>query len=314
MLFTNAFVFRMTRAITLNEDELESALSAHQFVPCRGIRPSSFGWISPVALEQDQEDAPLQHTVAGCHLLCARREDKVVPASAVAEQVTERVSRVEQVEGRKLSTQERQNIKDDAFASLLPQALPRSKQILGYLSPADQLLIVGTSSRPEAEMFLNTLRVSLGSLPVVPPPVRSNPGDYYTRWLTTRELPDQFTLGDQCDLTDPEEGSSVNCRRQDLATLEVRNHVESGKVCTRLGLIWRGELRFVVDRDLAIKQMKFLDAAEIHDDEDPIAKLDADLSQLALTLKQMLPDLYNALGGEARFSEDDFKLSDEAGA
>lgn len=310
MLFTNAFVFRLTRAMTLTDGDLETALAAHQFVPCSGIRPSSFGWVSPVAFDQDDEVAPLQHAVAGCHLLCARREDKVVPASAVAEQVAERVARVEQVEGRKLSTQERQNIKDDAFASLLPQALPRSKQILGYIAPQDQLLVVGTSSRPEAEMFLNTLRLSLGSLPVIPPPIRTNPGDYYTRWLSTRELPEHFTLGDQCDLMDPEEGSSVTCRRQDLATREVRNHVESGKVCTRLGLVWRGEVRFAVDRDLAIKQMKFLDTADLSDDDNPIGQLDADLSQLALTLKQLLPDLFTALGGEARFGEDDFELDE----
>jgi recombination associated protein RdgC len=304
MLFANVFVFRLTRSIEISSEDLESQLVRGRFVPCSGIRPSSFGWVSPLG----SEDSPLVHSLNGCHLLCARREDKVVPSSALNEQVAERVARIEQVEGRKLTSQERQSLKDDALASLLPQALARSKQILGYISPGDQLLLVATASRIEAELFVNTLRMALGSLPVIPPPIRTNPADYYTRWLLQRKLPDHFSLGEQCDLVDIEEGSTVNCRRQDLATQEVRNHLESGKICTRLGLVWRGDLKFSVDRDLALRQLKFVDVVGELDDDDPIARLDAEFAHESLTFRQLLPDLFNALGGEAAFTEDDFSL------
>ena len=149
-------------------------------------------------------------------------------------------------------------------------------------------------------MFQGCLRDSLGSLPVVPPPLSANPTDYFTRWLLQREMPDGFTLGDQCDLIDIEEGSTVACRRQDLTGREVRTHMESGKICMRLGLRWHNDFKFTVDKDLVLRQIKteVIDD-NIEADEDPIGRLDASLAEMTLEFRRFLPALFNALGGES---------------
>ena len=298
MLFKNAMIYRLTKDFPLNSDEFVEQLESRRFVPCTGYRPSSFGWVSPLASKE--EDAPLLHEVAACYLLCARREEKVIPPTALNEAILEKVAKIEAVEDRTLRAKEKRNIKENTLAELLPGALAKSKQVLGYISPADNLLVIGTASAPEAELFINCIRDSIGSFTVVPPQVKQKPQDIFTNWLLTRKLPENFQLGNQCDLLDIEETSTVACRRQDLDAHEIRSHLEAGKICTRLGILWHGDLSMAVDKDIILRQIRFESQTEEEElqDQDPIAKLDAEFVTLSLEFGRFLPALFSALGGE----------------
>ena len=298
MFFKNAMVYRLTQKFMPTADEFLELLNNRTFVPCSGMRPSSFGWISPLG---DIEDAPLMHEVGGCYLICARREEKVVPPSALNEIIMEKIAKLEGLEARKVRAKEKQSIKENALAELLPRALAKSKQVLGYISPKDDLLVIGTSTPTEAEMFINCIRDSIGSFTVTPPQVKNKPQEVFTRWLVNRKLPEHFAFGDQCDLLDIEETSTVSCRRQDLETQEIRSHLEAGKICTRLGIRWYGDLKCSVDKDLILKQLKLDNMNDDNiEDEDPIAKLDAAFVNMTLELGRFLPALFDALGGETR--------------
>ena len=295
MLFKNAIVYRITKPFELESEEFEQLLNSRRFVPCSGFKPTSFGWVSPLG---DFEDAPLMHEVAGCILLCARREEKVIPSSALNDAMMEKIAKIEAVEDRKLRGQEKKSIKDNTLAELLPQALAKSKQVLGYISRKDNLLVIGTSTTSEADLFINCIRDSIGTFSVVPPQVQQKPQDVFTNWLLHRSLPDDFLLGDQCDLLDIEETSTVSCRRQDLDTREIRSHLEVGKVCTRLGIRWH-DLKLSVDKDLVLRQIKLENLNDDSiEDEDPIAKLDAAFVNMSLEFSRFLPALFLALGGE----------------
>ena len=295
MIFKNAHVYRLTQSLEMDSAVIQAAFQEKAFIPCSGIRPSSFGWVSPLP------EGSLIHEVAGCLLFCAKREDKVVPATALGDILAEKIARVEQLEGRPIRAKEKKRLKEDALAELLPRALPKSKLIMGYLSLSEDLLVIDTASAPEAEMFLACLRESLGSLKVVPPQVSAKPADSFTHWLRTGKLPDNFSLGDQCDLSDPEDLSAVSLRRQDLATSEVRVHLDAGKICTKLAIIWHGDLKVLVDKDLVLRQIKVLSSDDANDDEeDPIAQLDAAFVNMTLELSRFLPALFSALGGETR--------------
>ncbi len=300
MFFNNAIIYRITKPFSYSSDEFQALMQTRSFVPCSGMKPSSFGWVSPLG---NADDAPLLHEVGGCLLMCARREEKVVPTSALNEAISEKVSKIESVEDRKLRGKERQNIRDNTLAELLPRALAKSKQVMGYISPADDLLVIGTSTSTEAEMFINCIRDSIGSFSVVPPQIRQKPQEVFTHWLLHRKLPDNFSLGDQCDLLDIEDTSTVTCRRQDLDTREIRAHIEAGKICTRLGIRWRGDLKLAVDKDLGLKQIKLESLNDdVIEDEDPITKLDAAFVNMTLEFSRFLPELFSALGGELRGS------------
>jgi len=296
MLFKNATVFRLSKPFQLAVDELIALLEARRFVPCSGIRPSSFGWVSPLG---DQEQAPLAHQVAGCTLLTARREEKVVPVSALNEAMLEKINKLEAAQDGPLRAKDKQSIRENTLAELLPRALPKSKQVPGYISPADRLLVIGTSTASEAELFINCLRDSIGSFAVTLPQLQGKPQDLFTHWLLNRKLPDNFTLGDQCDLLDLEDTATISCRRQDLDTREIRSHIEAGKICTRLGLRWHGDLKVVVDKDLTLRQIKLESIEEDQlEEDDPVAKLDAAFVNMTLEFSRFLPALFSALGGE----------------
>ncbi|MBV1876113.1 MAG: recombination-associated protein RdgC [Pseudomonadales bacterium] len=297
MLFKNAIVYRLTKPFEIPSDEFQDLMQSRCFIPCSGFKPTSFGWVSPIG---DAEDAPLMHEVAGCLLLCARREEKVVPTSALNDAVAAKIRKLEAAEDRSIRANEKKDIKDNTLAELLPQALAKSKQVLGYISRKDQLLVVGTSTASEAELFINCIRDSIGTFSVVPPQVQQKPQDIFTHWLLKRELPENFALGDQCDLLDLEETSTISCRRQDLATHEIRTHLEAGKVCTRLGIRWH-DLKLSVDKEIVLRQIKLenLNDDDIHD-EDPIAKLDAAFVNMTLEFSRFLPELFSALGGEIK--------------
>ena len=295
MIFKNAHIYRLTQPLDITGEQLNDFLEERVFVPCSGSRPSSFGWIPPIA------EGDLVHEVSGCFLLCAKREDKVVPSSALADILNEKIEKLESMESRPLRAKEKQRLKEDALAELLPRALPKSKNIFGYISTTDDLLVVDTASSPEAEMFLNCLRDTLGSLKVVPPQVKSKPTDAYTHWLRSGKLPDNFSLGDQCDLIDPEDSSAVSCRRQNLDTGEIRTHLDAGKVCSKLSIIWHGDLKLIVDKDLILRQIKVLSSDDsVDEDIDPIAQLDAAFVNMSLELARFLPEFFIALGGETR--------------
>lgn len=297
MIFKNAHVFRLTDELAWDTEALQTQLEENRFKPCSGIRPSSFGWISPLG----DPEGPLLHEVGGSILLCAKREEKVVPSSALGDILAEKMARFESMEGRPARAKEKQRMKEDALVELLPRALPKSKQIFGYVTPGDKLIVIDTASSPEAEMFLSCLRDTLGSLPVVPPQVKSKPSDMFTHWLKSRKLPDNFSFGDQCDLFDPEDGSAVSCRKQDLNTREITVHLDAGKQCSKLSMIWYGDMKLTVDKDLILRQIKLLNSDDPgEDDEDPIAQLDAAFVNFSLEMSRFLPALFSALGGESQ--------------
>ncbi len=295
MIFKNAHIYRLTESIEFSAEQVNDFLGERVFAPCSGIRPSSFGWVPPV------QEGELVHEVAGCFLLCAKREDKIVPSSALADILDEKINRLESMEGRPIRAKEKQRLKEDALAELLPRALPRSKQIFGYINTKEDLLLIDTASAAEAEMFLSCLRETFGSLKVVPPQVQSKPADTFTHWLKSRKLPENFSFGDQCDLADPEDASAISCRRQALDTAEIRNHIDAGKICSRIAVIWHGDLKVTIDKDLVLRQMKILSSDDTApEDDDPIAQLDAAFVNMTLEMSRFLPALFSALGGEAR--------------
>lgn len=292
MLFKNAFVYRLVEDVNFSKEQLLLKLKDQIFIPTSGIRGSSFGWTT-----LKDNEGPLVLEVSGRYLMNGKREEKVVPTSAINDLMIEKIEHRKSSDPRVLRNSEKLRIKEEATIDLLPRALPKSKEIFGYISPRDSFLVINSSHTSDAELFINCLHDSLGSLLVTPLQLKENPTKYFTQWLLNRNLPENIVLGDQCDLKDLEKGATVTCRHQDLATREIRNHLESGKICTKLGLIWQGRLRVTVDTNLGLRQLR-METTE-KSEEDIEAQLEADFAETSSVLSEFLPGLITALGGEA---------------
>ena len=122
-----------------------------------------------------------------------------------------------------------------------------------------------------------------------------------TSWLAQGKLPKGLTLGDECELRDPvEAGAVVKCRRQELESDEVREHLKSGKQVFQLGLVFEDRLAFTLDDELVVRKLRFLD--QVQDElgeegkESATAELDAVFALMSLELRRLMEKLEEWFG------------------
>lgn len=300
MWFKNLAVYRFTEPFSLAADVLEQKLQQQPFRPCGGHDEFSFGWTAPLGKTSEA----LVHVSNGFMMLCAKKEEKVIPSSVINEMLQDKISEIEELEARKLPAKERTRIKDELIFELLPRAFSFSRKTYAYIDSQGGWLVVDAASPKKAEDLLSQLRKCLGSLPVVPISATAKPAGIMTQWLLTNIAPKDIVIEDECELRSPEEeGGIIRCKRHDLALPEIKNHLDSGKQVIKLAMSWADRLSFVLDENLSVKRLKFLDliqeqAADI-EAFDEVEQFDADFSIMTAELAQFLPrllELFNAEG------------------
>jgi recombination associated protein RdgC len=298
MWFKNLRLYRLTAPFTLTAEDLEDRLAQHPFRPCAKMEFATHGWVAPLG----RSTTALCHEVNGRVLLCARKDEKIMPASLIAELLADKIAEIEEQEMRTVVRREREALRDEIVDRLLPQALTRSKRTYAYMSPRDGWLVVDSATLGAAEALIGLLRQSLSTLSLVPPAVREAPASVFTGWLKG-EMPAELTLGGECELQDPEvEGSVVRCRRQDLFAEEIQAHLAAGKQAVRLAFTWRERLSLILGDDLSVKRLRFEDVVQEQRDsiegDDKAAQFDADFALMTLELSDFLPQLTGLFGGE----------------
>ena len=299
MWFKTLRIYRLTAPLGVGAEELPPLLEARGFAPCGGLDLSRTGWVQ--ALESSASG--LVHSHADHHLLCARTQTRLLPASAIREAMDDRVAQQEAKEGRKLGRRERNELKDEIVQTLLPRALTRSQLTRALLIESRGLILIDARATARAEDLLNLLRETLGTLSVKPLVPARNPVEIMTGWLAGARLPPRFALAQHCDLRDPlHQANVVRCRAQDLSTSEVRNHLEAGKTVASLGLQWSDRMQFVLSEDLSASAIKYLDVRErdagndATDEAAELARQDADFVLMAMELDKLVEDLTGVFG------------------
>ncbi len=306
MWFKNLQLYRFTKPFEYNAETLEASLQTKTSRLCGPHEEMSQGWSSPLGRKGEM----LVHAANGFLMICATKEEKILPASVIREHVDERVDKIEETQARKVRKKERDNIRDDVMTELLPRALSRTLHTYAYIDPKEGLLVVDCASTKKAEEFTALLRKTLGSLPVVVPTTNESPHVIMTEWLTKSNHPPEFGIEDECELRAADtEGSLVRCKRQDLGSPEIKQHLKAGKLVSKLSLNWRDRLTFVLDEHFAIKRVRFLDIVQEQVDDverdDAAARFDVDFSIMTLELSLFIKQLFDAFGGENKDGLDD---------
>ncbi len=304
MWFKNLRVYRLTRAIDLDENRLQSALAERAFAPCTKVDFSRFGWVPPLGGAGEM----LTHTVSQYTMICARRQEKILPTAAINELLEEKRQVFEAEEARPLRAREKTAMKEDIIQSLLPRALTRSALTYAYFDSKRNLLYIDSASATKAEEFLDVLRATLGELPVVPLSCHGDAADIMTRWIVNAP-PGNFELDSDCELKASRDASNVvRVRNQELHSEEITQHIRSGKRATQLTLNWRAAVQLTLADDFAIKRLRFED--KIHElangesDDDAATRFDQEFAVMTIQLDQMVDELVSELGGFASESKD----------
>lgn len=303
MWFKHLHLYRLHDAPEMSTDALASALAEYSSKPLGNADARRLGWTAPAGRLGSGQ---LAHEIQGHRLLSALRQERLLPASVVKEEVDELVADIEASEGRKVTRKEKTAFKEQVTENLLPRAFVRSQKIDLWWDTRGQLIGINASSRTRAEDILDLLRETLGSLKVTPLSSQTLPIRAMTTWLgDAASRPADLQLGDQVELKAKGDDGVLRARQVDLDSDEIQQLLESGRQASKLAISLEGRLSFVLHDDLALKSLRFGDAlieeADHADDgDDALARLETDFILMAQALSEDIPRLIEWLGGETQ--------------
>lgn len=303
MWFKHLHLYRVHSAPELSESALGDALDAHAAAPLGNADARRLGWTAPAGRLGNGQRL---HEIQGHRLLSALRQERMLPASVVKEEVDEQVANIEASEGRKVTRKEKTAFKEQVTEDLLPRAFVRSQKIDVWWDTRRQLIGINASSRTRAEDILDLLRETLGSLSVTPLASQTLPMRAMTTWLGDgASRPADLQLGDQVELKAKGDDGVLRARQVDLDSDEIQQLLESGRQASKLAIHIEGRLSLVLHDDLALKSLRFGDALieeadQADDGDDALARLETDFILMANALSEDIVRLMDWLGGEVQ--------------
>ena len=294
-MFKNLIVYRIAAGWSVSAAQMEASLEKARFVECGATQPLSVGWVEPRGVAH----GPLAEVVAGQLLLKLGVEQKVLPGTVVKRRVDEMAAQIEKATGRQPGKKQKKELKEDAVLELLPQAFTKQAAINVWIDAQHMLLLIDASSPARADEVVTLLVKCFDGISISHIATVKSAAVAMTRWLATGEPPAGFTVDRECELKSADEMKSVvRYARHPLDTDEVRRYVAEGKLPTKLALTWKGRVSFLLTDAMQIKKIAFLDGVFDGSKPGKDEAFDADAAIATGELRQLIPDLIEALGGE----------------
>ena len=276
--------------------ELESRLSNRPLQAPNSFEMFSRGWV---------HSSPAQryvHTTNGQHLIALGVEQKLLPGSIIKQVTNERAAELAEQQGFPVGRRQMRELKERVTEELRARALSRRRITRAWIDPVNGWFVVDAAGGSRADELVETLRDTLGSLPVQFLETQLVPHASMGAWLALGDAPLRFTLDHDLELqTADKTKATVRYVRHPLEGKEIQQHLTSGKYPTRLGLTWSDRIAFVLTDKLQVKRVEFLEMVKDKPDDDTVSpeeQFDIDFLLMTGELTQLLSDLREALGGE----------------
>jgi recombination associated protein RdgC len=298
-MFKNALIFRITQWDASALTSLDERLARSQFAECGATQAESAGWIQP----RGDKHSALIETVGGQLILRLCIERKAVPSSAIAQQLEQRLDKIEQETGRRPKGKLAKEVKEDIVQELLPRAFPKRSSTLVWIDPQAGWVVVNSASMKSADRITTLLIETLGGgMALQALQTQTSPAVAMAEWLTSKEAPAGFTIDRECELKQPDsEKSTVRYARHTLDIDQVAEHIAQGKLPTQVAMTWSDRVSFILTEGLALKKIKLLDVV-LENSASGSGKddggFDADIAISTGELSILIPDLISALGAE----------------
>jgi recombination associated protein RdgC len=295
-VFKNMIVYRIAPQWQVGLESLEDALQKAPFAACGATQERAVGFVPP----RGEAHGPLAESVGGQWILRFMVEAKVLPGSVLARKVQDKVDQIERETGRKPGKKEKRDLKDEAKLDLLPMAFTKMGSMWVWIDPQARTLVLDTGSQARADEVVSQLVELLpAGFAVALLHTQTSPQTAMAHWLKEQDPPPGFTVDRECELKSPDETKAVvRYARHPLDIEEVQQHIQAGKLPTRLALTWDDRVSFVLTEGLQLKKVSFLDTVFEGQAQDE-GGFDTDVAIATGELSKLLPDLIEALDGEA---------------
>jgi recombination associated protein RdgC len=169
-----------------------------------------------------------------------------------------------------------------------------------WLDPQARTLVLDTGSQARADEVVSSLVEGLTGFALALLDTQTSPQAAMAHWLVSQETPAGFSVDRECELKAADESKAVvRYGRHPLDIAEVQQHIEHGKLPTRVAMTWDDRVSFVLTEGLQLRKVAMLDAVMEGQSQDDDG-FDADVAIATGELSKLIPELIDALGGEGR--------------
>ena len=295
-MFKNMIAYRIAEQWQPNWEQLEAALAKQVFEACGATQEKSVGWVPP----RGDDHGVMVESVGGQWIMRLMTESKMLPASVLNRRLGEKLAEIEAKEGRKPGKKEKQDLKDECKLDLLPMAFTKQGGLWVWLDPQARLLVLDTSSQGRADEVITMLVEAAPGFAVALIDTQTSPQAAMAHWLHSQEAPAGFTVDRECELKSADEAKAVvRYSRHALDIDEIREHIDQGKLPTKLALTWDDRVSFVLTEGLQLKKVALLEVVMEGQSQDD-GGFDADVAIATGEFSLLIPELIAALGGEGR--------------
>lgn len=279
MIFRNITAFF---APQINLFDIEAELEPHRLRDVGALELCSIGFVPPFG---DACGDKLTREMDGALLLSVGRQDKILPSAAVSELLKKQVAEIEEKEGCKLGRRARSVLKDKVTTEMLPHAFTVATQT--HVLILNNLVLVDTSSKKQAETCISTIRHALGTFPALP--LFSQYTELVlTGWVKNNSFPSRCAPYETCELYTPDvPGESWRVQADDPRTDDVVRLCNAGKFVRRLGLTLDDAVSFTLCSDMTLRKFRIFDGVIAAHSNDSSEDIEAELNaRLALMVGQ----------------------------
>ena len=287
-LFKNLISYKISQKIDLNT--LEEKLKAQEFHPCLSQELNTIGWSHFLNKEP--------YVLVNNHLFInVRSQKKLLPSSVVNEYLKIKADAIAEEQGFKVGRKQLKEIKEDLIIELLPKAFTVTKDDIVWFDFNNNRFHVNSTSVSKVDEIIGLIAKTFEEFPLTPIHTNKSPSAAMTNWLINEDadLPSPLNTEEGCEVKGVGENVPViKYKSYDVFSEDIKEHIKEGKVCTQLNLSWEDKVSFVLNEDLHLKQIKYLEKVEVENEEDLSASLLIEADSLSEILNVLIEQ---GLGG-----------------
>lgn len=290
MWFKNLQIYHFTDGVA-SAAELEEQLARQTLQGCLGLDAQSKGWVPP-----GMEETSLVYSYGQQMLIALGIEKKLLPTSVINQQAKVRAQEMELHQGYAPGRKQMKEIKEIVYRELLSRAFAIRQRNHAWIDPVGGWFVVEGANATKVDTLVETFIKSTGTgLQRVK--TSATPISSMTAWLSGNDPPAIFSIDDNSIFRSREDKKvSVSYVRQSPDPQEITRHVQTGKEVIKLAMTWRDKISFVLDENMQLKRLTLLDV-DRESAETAAEQFDSDFFLMTSELRQLLPELVDALGG-----------------